>query len=102
MYFVWWMERKVDMGYIYKAMEKAKKTIMKSFNNNESKYKDVFRITDNRWTCQLHRPLHSTGHFLNPKFFYSSLEKEYDLEATNELCVCIRGWCQVKMCNKKI
>ncbi|ESW28108.1 hypothetical protein PHAVU_003G259800 [Phaseolus vulgaris] len=71
-------------------MEKAKKTIMKSFNNNESKYKDVFRITDNRWTCQLHRPLHSTGHFLNPKFCYSSLEKEYDLEATNELCVCIR------------
>jgi len=30
-------ERKVAMSYIYEAMEKAKDTIMKSFNNNESK-----------------------------------------------------------------
>ena len=29
-------------------MEKAKKTIMKSFNNDESKYNDVFTIIDNR------------------------------------------------------
>jgi len=47
-------ERKVALGYIYEAMEKAKETIMKSFSNNESKYKDVFTINDNRWTCQLH------------------------------------------------
>jgi len=48
-------ERKVIMGYIYEEMEKAKET-MKSFNNDESKYNDVFTIIDNRWTCQLHRP----------------------------------------------
>ncbi|XP_027905788.1 uncharacterized protein LOC114165342 [Vigna unguiculata] len=33
-------ERKAAMGYIYEAMEKAKETIMKSFNNDESKYND--------------------------------------------------------------
>ncbi|XP_027932739.1 uncharacterized protein LOC114188342 [Vigna unguiculata] len=61
-------ERKAAMGYIYEAMEKAKETIMKSFNNDESKYNDVFTIIDNRWTCQLHRPLHAAGHFLNPDY----------------------------------
>jgi len=39
------------MGYIYEAMKKVKETIMKSFNNNESKYNYVFTIIDNRWTC---------------------------------------------------
>ena len=51
-------ERKAVMGYIYEAMEKSKEIIMKSFNNDESKYNDVFTIIDNRLTCQLHRPLH--------------------------------------------
>ncbi|XP_068490461.1 uncharacterized protein [Phaseolus vulgaris] len=83
-------ERKTTMGYIYEAMEKAKETIMKSFNNNESKYKDVFTIIDNRWTCQLHRPLHTAGHFLNPEFYYSNPEMEYDLEVTNGFYACIK------------
>ncbi|KAJ1386281.1 Ribonuclease H-like superfamily [Sesbania bispinosa] len=52
-------ERRPAMGYIYEAMDKAKEAIMKSFNNNESKNKDVFAIIDDRWTCQLHRPLHA-------------------------------------------
>jgi len=83
-------ERKAAMGYIYEAMEKAKETIMKSFNNNESMYKDVFTIIDNRWTCQLHRPLHAAGHFLNLEFYYSNPEMEYDLEVTNGLYACIK------------
>ena len=56
-------ERKTTMGYIYEAMVKAKETIMKSFNNNESKYKNVFTIIDNRWNWQFHRLLHAAGHF---------------------------------------
>ncbi|XP_027915193.1 uncharacterized protein LOC114174556 [Vigna unguiculata] len=83
-------ERKAVMGYKYEAMEKAKESIMKSFNNDESKYNDVFTIIDNRWTCQLHRPLHAAGHFLNPEFFYSNPDMEYDLEVTNGLYDCIR------------
>ncbi|XP_057719937.1 uncharacterized protein LOC130934380 [Arachis stenosperma] len=41
-------EKKPPMGYIYKAMEKAKIFIMKTFLNDESKYNDVFKIIDNR------------------------------------------------------
>jgi len=52
--------------YLHKATDKAKK-VVKSFNNNASKYKDVFEIIDKRWNIQLHHPLHATDHILNPK-----------------------------------
>ncbi|XP_006588045.1 uncharacterized protein [Glycine max] len=83
-------ERKPAMGYIYEAMDKAKETIIKSFNNNESKYKDVFAIIDKRWNCQLHRPLHAAAHFLNPEFFYDNNDLEFDFEVTNGLFDCIK------------
>lgn len=82
-------------------MEKAKETIMKSFNSNESKYNDVFTIIDNRWACQLHRPLHAAGHFLNPAFYYSNPDMEYDLEVTNGSYPCIKRLVPCKMCSKK-
>ncbi|KAL5137394.1 hypothetical protein HKD37_10G027763 [Glycine soja] len=83
-------ERKLAMGYIYAAMDKAKETIIKSFNNNESKYKDVFAIIDKRWNCQLHRSLHAAAHFLNIEFFYDNIDLEFDFEVTNGLFECIK------------
>ncbi|KAH1087150.1 hypothetical protein GLYMA_07G163900v4 [Glycine max] len=83
-------ERKPAMGYTYEAMDKAKETIIKSFNNNESKYKDVFAIIDKRWNCQLHRPLHAVAYFLNPEFFYGNTDLEFDFEVTNGLFDCIK------------
>uniref|UniRef100_A0A0R0HQX4 HAT C-terminal dimerisation domain-containing protein n=1 Tax=Glycine max TaxID=3847 RepID=A0A0R0HQX4_SOYBN len=83
-------EKKPAMGYIYEAMDKAKETIIKSFNNNESKYKDVFAIIDKRWNFLLHRPLHAAAHFLNPKFFYDNTDLEFDFEVTNGLFECIK------------
>jgi len=63
---------------------------VKSFNNHESKYKNVFAIIDNRWICQVHRPLHVVGHFVNSEFYFSNLEMEYDLKVTNGLYACIK------------
>ena len=54
------------MGYIYEAMTRAKKTIMKSFLGFEEKYKEIFEIGDMRWEIKLHQPLHIAGYFLNP------------------------------------
>jgi len=86
----WLILFKSYMGYIYEAMEKAKEIIMKSFNNDESKYNYLFTIIDNRWTCQLNRPLHAASHFLNLEFFYSNPDMEYNLEVTNGLYDCIK------------
>ena len=39
-------EKKTHMGYIYEAMNRAKDTIVRSFNGNEEKYKEIFKIID--------------------------------------------------------
>ncbi|XP_020090213.1 uncharacterized protein LOC109711517 isoform X2 [Ananas comosus] len=67
-------EKRPAMGYIYEAMDRAKEAIARSFKEREEKYSDIFNIIDKRWECQLHRPLHAAGHFLNPEFFYSNSE----------------------------
>ncbi|RDX76426.1 hypothetical protein CR513_43586, partial [Mucuna pruriens] len=41
-------------------MNKENEAIMKSFNHNESKYKDVFAIINDGWTFQLHCPMKIT------------------------------------------
>ncbi|RVW62502.1 hypothetical protein CK203_064010 [Vitis vinifera] len=82
-------EKKAPMGYIYEAMDRAKDTIVRSFNGNEEKYKEIFNIIDKRWEIQLHRPLHAAGYFLNPEFFYDKPEIEHDVEIMSDLYKCI-------------
>ncbi|KAG5147974.1 hypothetical protein JHK82_014855 [Glycine max] len=60
-------EKKLAMGFIYESMDRAKEEIQRAFNNNEGKYKDILAIIDKRWDCQLHRPLHAAGYYLNSK-----------------------------------
>ncbi|XP_042466041.1 uncharacterized protein LOC122048553 [Zingiber officinale] len=78
-------ERKPAMGYIYEAMDRAKETIIKAFKEKEEKYKEVFEIIDKRWECQLHRPLHAAGHYLNPEYFYSYTDSNICGEVVNGL-----------------
>nr|KYP45562.1 hypothetical protein KK1_032865 [Cajanus cajan] len=65
-------KKKPSIGYIYEAMDKEKKASIKSFNNNETKYKAMFKIVNRRWDVQLHHPLRAAGHFLNPEMFYEN------------------------------
>ncbi|KAK9268498.1 hypothetical protein L1049_000250 [Liquidambar formosana] len=73
------------MGYIYEAIDRTKKAIGKSFNSNEDKYHEAFGYIDERWSCQLHQPLHAAGYFLNPEFFYANLYIEQDEEVITGL-----------------
>nr|CAN83296.1 hypothetical protein VITISV_008290 [Vitis vinifera] len=82
-------EKKAPMGYIYEAMNRAKDTIVRSFNGNEEKYKEIFNIIDKRWEIQLHRPFHAAGYFLNLEFFYDKPELEHDAEIMSDLYKCI-------------
>ncbi|GJU90964.1 hydroxyproline-rich glycoprotein family protein [Tanacetum coccineum] len=65
-------ERKQAMGYIYKAMDNGKDAIRNSFPNKMDLYKKTIEIIDHRWECQLHRPLHAAGYYLNPSTFYDN------------------------------
>ncbi|XP_070028115.1 uncharacterized protein [Nicotiana sylvestris] len=77
------------MGYIYEAMDRAKEAIAKVFDGNIAKYKDIFKIIDERWQCQLHHPLHAAGHYLNPEYFYQNSAIENCREVTDGLYACI-------------
>ena len=83
-------ERKLAMGYIYEAMDKAKEAIIKVFNENEERYSNIFKIIDERWECQLHQPLHAMGHFFNSECFYFDSKREKNEEITTRLYVCIK------------
>ncbi|KAE9466882.1 hypothetical protein C3L33_01196, partial [Rhododendron williamsianum] len=54
------------MGYIYEAMDRAKEQIEKNFNKVKRRYAAIWKIVDERWALQLHRPLHAATYFLNP------------------------------------
>ena len=83
-------EKMPPMGYIYEAMDRAKETIARAFNDNVEKYGMVFEMIDTRWSSQLHRPLHAAGYYLNPEFFYANPELEQDAEVTTGLLECIQ------------
>lgn len=81
-------EKKPPMGFIYEAMDRAKEKIAGALNATE-KYVEIFEIIDERWNCQLHRPLHAAGYYLNPMFYFDNPHIEQDEEVKNGLYACI-------------
>jgi hypothetical protein len=55
------------MGFVYEAMDQAKEAINEAYQGKRQKYLLLWRIIDERWNKQLHRPLHAVGYYLNPR-----------------------------------
>ena len=70
-------------------MDRAKEAIAKSFSNKGENYEEAYKYIDKRWECQLHQPLHATGHYLNPKNYYSNPSIEDCSEVMKGLFDCI-------------
>ncbi|OVA07174.1 zinc finger protein [Macleaya cordata] len=64
-------EERSSMGYIYDAMEKAKKGIIVALSNKESDYLSYLKVVDKIWDEEFHSPLHAAGYYLNPCTFYN-------------------------------
>lgn len=79
---------KSQMGYIYDKMDQAKEAIAKAFKHKKSQYMPFWEVIDEIWNKHLHSPLHSTGYYLNPHFFYSS-DFHCDAEVASGLLCCI-------------
>lgn len=62
---------KPSIGYIYDAIEKAKKSIIVAFNNKESEYLPYLEVIDRVWQEEFHSPLHAAAYYLNPSIFYN-------------------------------
>ena len=58
---------KLAMGFIYEAMDQAKEAIKEASRGKRQKDIPLWRIIDERWNKQLHRPLHAIGYYLNPR-----------------------------------
>ncbi|KAH9686850.1 BED-type domain-containing protein [Citrus sinensis] len=63
-------EQRPYVGYIYDAMEKAKKSIIAAFDNKEPDFMPYLNVID-QWQEDFHSPLHAAAYFLNPSVFYS-------------------------------
>ncbi|XP_062112826.1 uncharacterized protein LOC133823982 [Humulus lupulus] len=65
------------MGFIYGAMDEAKEKIAKNLDGDVSLYKEIWEIIDQKWEFQLHRDLHATAYYLNPRFRWSPNVSEH-------------------------
>ncbi|XP_058749530.1 uncharacterized protein LOC131622511 [Vicia villosa] len=59
-------EDKPAMGYLYRAMYKAREEIEKRFRRNMLKVEPYLKISDNCWDAELRKNLHAAGYWLNP------------------------------------
>jgi hypothetical protein len=60
------------MGFLHGYLVEAKNEISRRFNNDSSKFQDVFGIIDRRWDSKLKTPLHRAGNYLNPFYYYQN------------------------------
>ncbi|KAL5549434.1 hypothetical protein UlMin_004665 [Ulmus minor] len=69
-------EKEPAMGYIHDAMDLAKELIAKNLGGEESAYKEIWKIIDDKWDFQLHQDLHDATYYLNHRFnLYACIER---------------------------
>ncbi|KAL5544572.1 hypothetical protein UlMin_008356 [Ulmus minor] len=67
------------MGYIYGAINSAKELIANNLGGEESTYKEIWKIIDDKWDFQLHQDLHVVAYYLNPRFKLTSTTLDFNL-----------------------
>jgi len=63
-------DEKPTLGYVYKGMYRARKTIKEIFRNKKRSYKPYTCIVKDRWDNQLRKSIHAAAYWLNPAFQY--------------------------------
>ncbi|KAL5165454.1 hypothetical protein HKD37_18G050579 [Glycine soja] len=81
---------KPSMGFIYEEMEYAKEKIKCNFDNIKKIYEPIWKIIDERWDHQLHRPLHVATYYLNLHLHYEPTFKHDDPQVKEGLYMCMR------------
>ena len=61
---------KVSMWYLYETMDRAKEAIEAFYVYDATRFCHIWEMIDRKWNGMLHKPLHATGLYMNPKFFY--------------------------------
>lgn len=61
-------EKNTIMGFIYNVMDEAKELIAHNLGGEESSYRDIWDIIDEKQELQVHHHLHVADYYLNPQF----------------------------------
>ncbi|XP_073363645.1 uncharacterized protein [Aegilops tauschii subsp. strangulata] len=78
------------MGLLHGCMLDAKKEISVRFDNDKSRFLEVWDIIDKRWDNKLKTALHMAGYYLNPYYYYpNKLDIEIDGSFKEGLITCI-------------
>jgi hypothetical protein len=84
---------KPAMGYLYKAMDRAKEAIRAYYVGKGShgfrRQMLLWDLIDTRWIGMLHRPIHAAAIFLNPIFSYKC-NFAFDGEVMEGLHACLQ------------
>nr|AAK43495.1 hypothetical protein [Oryza sativa Japonica Group] len=64
-----------SMGFFHGLMLEAKKEISQRFDNDKSRFIEVWDIIDKRWDNKLKTPLHLAGYYLNPYYYYPNKQE---------------------------
>ncbi|XVE92860.1 hypothetical protein REPUB_Repub01dG0139600 [Reevesia pubescens] len=73
------------MGYLYEAIHRAREEMLKRFQGRKKKVDPYLKILDARWDRQLHKNLHATGYWLNPRNQYNTIEMAKNNQTTSGL-----------------
>ena len=63
-------DEKLAMGYLYRAMDRAKEEIKVRMKHKVSLCGPYVKVIDSRWDRQLHSHLHAACCFLNPAIYF--------------------------------
>ncbi|KAI0503713.1 hypothetical protein KFK09_014651 [Dendrobium nobile] len=69
-------------------MNRAKEDIAKELGGQESAYKEIWDIIDEKWDRQLHQHLHAAAYYLNLQFHYDK-DFHVDKEVKTGLYACM-------------
>ncbi|XP_066161970.1 uncharacterized protein [Oryza sativa Japonica Group] len=64
-----------SMGFFHGLMLEAKKEISQRFDNDKSRFIEVWDIIDKRWDNKLKTRLHLAGYYLNPYYYYTNKQE---------------------------
>lgn len=81
-------EKMPGMGFIYGAMQKAKKEIRENLNDEYASYYEVIKIIGKRWKFKMHQDLHAAAYLLNPRYQCAS-ERSFNADIKLSLYRCM-------------
>ncbi|XLR15144.1 hypothetical protein S83_043082, partial [Arachis hypogaea] len=78
-------EDRAAMGFLYQAIYKTRKEMVKKFQKRKKVVDPYLKILDSRWDLQLKRNLHAAGYWLNSAFRFNATEFEKHKKTTSVL-----------------